>query len=56
LATRPATVSKWRAALRGTAWPGWPMPAQRQAKHYDAQDERRILGALDAPPPAGYAR
>src|SRR5438132_8717158 len=22
----------------------------------DAQDERRILGALDAPPPAGYAR
>src|SRR6266850_1413784 len=31
-------------------------PRSGKPRHYDAQDERRILGALDAPPPAGYAR
>src|SRR5260370_1817011 len=41
--------------------PGVPSPdhsgtGRRKPRHYDAQDERRILGALDAPPPAGYAR
>src|SRR6266446_2328562 len=57
LATRPATVSKWRGrfarhGLAGVA----DAPRSGKPRHYDAQDERRILGALDAPPPAGYAR
>src|SRR5882762_3361244 len=55
LATRPATVSKWhgrfaRHGLAGVA----DAPRSGKPRHYDAQDERRILGALDAPPPAGY--
>jgi len=57
LATRPATVSKWRGrfarhGLAGVA----DAPRSGKPRHYDALDERRILGALDAPPPAGYAR
>src|SRR5258705_993933 len=57
LATRPATVSKWRGrfarhGLAGVA----DAPRSGKPRHYDAQDERRILRALDAPPPAGYAR
>jgi len=57
LATRPATVSKWRGrfarhGLAGVA----DAPRSGKPRHYDAQDERRILGALDGPPPAGYAR
>src|SRR4029077_14177015 len=57
LATRPATVSKWRGrfarhGLAGVA----DAPRSGKPRHYDAQDERRILGALDAPPPAGCAR
>src|SRR6202045_4395005 len=57
LATRPATVSKWRGrfARHGLAG-GADAPRRGKPRHYDAQDERRILGALDAPPPAGYAR
>ena len=56
LATRPATVSKWRGrfarhGLAGVA----DAPRSGKPRHY-APDERRILGALDAPPPAGYAR
>src|SRR5437899_12925818 len=39
-------------ALAGVA----DAPRSGKPRHYDAQDERRILGALDAPPPAGYAR
>src|SRR5467141_4078437 len=50
LATRPATVSKWRGrfarhGLAGVA----DAPRSGKPRHYDAQDERRILGALDAP-------
>src|SRR6266436_4197134 len=57
LATRPATVSKWRGrfarhGLAGVA----DAPRSGKPRHYDAQDERRVLAALDAPPPAGYAR
>src|SRR5437870_10786284 len=57
LATRPATVSKWRGrfarhGLAGVA----DAPRSGKPRHYDAQDERRVLEALDAPPPAGYAR
>ena len=44
------------AALRGMALAGVAdAPRSGKPRHYDAQDERRILGALDAPPPAGYA-
>src|SRR5258706_14950175 len=45
LATRPATVSKWRGrfARHGLA----DAPRSGKPRHYDAQDERRILGALD---------
>src|SRR5271170_3601902 len=57
LATRPATVSKWRGrfarhGLAGVA----DAPRSGKPRHYDAKDEQRILAALDAPPPAGYAR
>ena len=57
LGTRPATVSKWRGrfarhGLAGVA----DAPRSGKPQHYDAEDEWRILGALDAPPPAGYAR
>jgi transposase len=56
-ATRAATVSKWRGrfardrleGLLDAARPGAPA-------HYDRSVERRILRALDKPPPAGYAR
>src|SRR5207237_8330284 len=46
LATRPATVSKWRGrfarhGLAGVA----DAPRSGKPRHYDAQDERRILGA-----------
>jgi len=30
--------------------------AQRQATHYEAEHERRVLATLDEPPPAGYGR
>jgi transposase len=57
LATRPATVSKWRGrfaqhGLAGVA----DAPRSGKPRHYDAGHERRIIAALDAPPPRGYAR
>src|SRR5271165_4616135 len=57
LATRSATVSKWRGrfarhGLAGVA----DAPRSGKPRHYVAKDEQRILAALDAPPPAGYAR
>ena len=57
LATRPATVSKWRGrfaqhGLAGVA----DAPRSGKPQHYDADHERRIIAALDAPPPKGYAR
>src|SRR5437867_3208816 len=57
LATRPATVSKWRGRFARDGLAGVAdAPRSGKPRHYDAEDERRILGALDAPPPAGYAR
>src|SRR5215470_14165092 len=55
--TRPATVSKWRgrfaqeglSGLRDAARSGKP-------RQYPDDHERRILAALDEPPPAGYGR
>jgi transposase len=57
LGTRPATVSKWRgrfarAGLSGLA----DAPRSGKPSHYEAAHERRILAALDEPPPAGYGR
>src|SRR6516165_10493763 len=57
LATRPATVSKWRGrfaryGLAGVA----DAPRSGKPRHYEAEHRRRIIAALDAPPPAGYAR
>jgi transposase len=56
LGTRPARVSKWRirfARLRLGGLLDAPRPGARV--QYDATTERRILAALDAPPPAGHA-
>jgi transposase len=57
LATRPATVSKWRGrfarhGLAGVA----DAPRSGKPRHYETKDERRILAALDTSPPVGYAR
>src|SRR5215469_5678701 len=57
LATRPATVSKWRGCFARQGLGGLAdAPRSGKPRHYAAQDEQRILAALDAPSPAGYAR
>jgi len=57
LATRPATVSKWRGCFARQGLAGLAdAPRSGKPRHYAAQDEQRILAALDAPSPAGYAR
>ena len=57
LAIRPATVSKWRGcfARQGLADLA-DAPRSGKPRRYAADAEQRILAALDAPPPAGYAR
>ena len=56
LATRPGTVSKWRGrfAQHGLAGVG-DAPRSGKPRHYDTDHERRIIAALDTPPPKGYA-
>ena len=57
LATRPATVSKWRGRFaRGGVAALSDAPRAGKPRHYEAAHERRILAALDEPPPAGYGR
>src|SRR5437899_3889975 len=57
LATRAATVSKWRGRFARNGLAGVAdAPRSGKPRHYEAKDERRILAALDTPPPAGYAR
>src|SRR5206468_6108905 len=58
LATRAATVSKWRGrfARNGLAGVADAPRSGKPRRHYEAKDERRVLAALDTPPPAGYAR
>ena len=56
LATRPARVSKWRTRFARDRVSGLvdaPRPGARA--RYDETTEQRILGALDAQPPAGHA-
>src|SRR3989442_681273 len=58
LETRPARISKWLnrfgkerlAGLRDA-----PRPGDKRRK-YDRRSEKRILEALDEPPPKGFAR
>ena len=55
--TRLATISKWRgrfskAGLQGLA----DAPRSGKPASYDESTQRRILAALDEPPPEGYAR
>jgi transposase len=53
--TRPATVSKWRGRFAQEGLSGL-RDASRSGKprQYQGEHERRILAALDEPPPAGY--
>src|ERR1700730_26131 len=52
-----AQISRWRGRFARDGLPGVAdAPRSGKPRHYEAADERRILGALDAPPPAGYAR
>ena len=55
--TRPATVSKWRGRFAQEGVSGL-RDASRSGKprQYEGEHERRILTALDEPPPAGYGR
>ena len=57
LDTRPATVSKWRGRFAQAGLSGL-LDASRSGKprQYQGEHERRILAALDEPPPAGHGR
>jgi transposase len=57
LATRPATVSKWRGRFARQGLTGVvDAPRSGKPRHYEAEAEQRIVAALDTPPPSGYAR
>jgi len=57
LGTRAATVSKWRGRFAYKGLSGLSdAPRSGKPRHYAAEDERRVLAALDTPPPSGYAR
>ena len=56
LAMRPATVSKWRVRFSEQRLVGLTdAPRGRGRQKYDNATEKRILAALDGPPPEGYA-
>ena len=51
---RPATVSKWRGRFARSGLAGLSdAPRSGKPAHYAGAHERRILAALDEPPPAG---
>jgi transposase len=57
LGTRPATVRKWRGRFAQEGLPGLrDAPRSGKPRQYRGDHERRILAALDEPPPAGYGR
>ena len=57
LGTRAATISKWRGRFAHQGLSGLSdAPRSGKPRHYAAADERRVLAALDGPPPSGYAR
>jgi transposase len=54
---RVATVSKWRGRFARMRLAGLQdAPRSGKPRRYDPASERRILQALDEPPPEGYAR
>jgi transposase len=55
LAMAPDAVSKWRKRYASTRSLS-DLPRSGAPPKYDAHVERRILKALDAPPPAGYSQ
>src|SRR5258708_33670706 len=57
LATRPATVSKWRGRVARHGLAGVADgPRSGEPRGYDALDEPRGLGGLEAAAPGGYSR
>ncbi|MGH6906180.1 MAG: IS630 family transposase [Geminicoccaceae bacterium] len=57
LGCRHHTVSKWRVRFTRDRLAGLAdAPRSGKPKTYDAAVDRRILAALDRPPPAGFAR
>ena len=57
LGTRPATVSKWRGRFAQAGLSGLRDAARSgKPRQYRDEHERRVLAALDEPPPAGYGR
>src|SRR5258705_11838320 len=55
LATRPATVSKWRGRFEGHGLAGVGEATPRgKPRHHDGPDEGRNFAALDAPAPGRY--
>ena len=57
LGTRPATVSKWRGRFARAGFSGLlDAPRSGKPRQYQGEHERRILAALDEPPPAGDGR
>ena len=53
--TRPARVSKWRTRFREKGIQGLQdTPRQGSPRRYGQDTERRILEALDEPPPQGF--
>jgi transposase len=57
LDTRPATASKWRGRFaRAGVWGLLDAPRSGKPRQYQGEHERRILAALDEPPPAGDGR
>ena len=56
LATRTARISKWRVRFASDRLAGLcDAPRSGKPPRYTARTEKRILSALDDPPPAGYA-
>jgi transposase len=57
LGCRHHTVSKWRVRFARDRLAGLAdAPRSGKPRTYDADADRRILAALDRPPPAGFAR
>jgi len=56
LATRPATVSKWRSRFAEGGLPALQdAPRSGRPRDHGPETDRRILQQLDQPPPEGYA-
>jgi transposase len=57
LATRAATISKWRGRFARTRLRGLTdAPRSGKPRRYGSEHERRLLAVLDEKPPTGYQR